>query len=343
MIVRLLGASLRHRYRQLGLIAMAVLAAAGSAALIGAFSERLQRQVSADLAAFGPNLLVRPQPGGPPLPMAQVDAVRAVPGVIVAAGVHERDERDDRDDRDGRAGRDLASSAELLRLHPAWSVRGRWPGPGEVALGAAAVAPAGAVVVGTIATGERFDGLVFTALAADTGLDRIEVRAQASRLDEVARAIEARVPGAEAAPVARVRAGDARLAQRLRLLLLGIGGITLTLAALTVAAATAALLADRRAEVGLFLALGYPVGRVTGLLAGELIAVALAAGLLGELLGELGAAGLARRVLGAGDFTLTPSGGLAAGVAASIVVALAVLLTLRRVARLDAAAVLRGD
>ncbi|MEO8502709.1 MAG: FtsX-like permease family protein [Acidobacteriota bacterium] len=334
---RLLAASLRHRARQLGLIALAVLAAAASAALIGSFSDRLQDRLTLDLAAFGPNLMVRPQPGGPLLPGAFVEQVRRLPGVLETAGV-----REPAPERPGTTPQ-LSSTAELLRLHPSWSLAGRWPAPGEVVMGAAASVPEGARGVGVLTAGDAFDRFAFTALAEGAEVDRIEVRAVPERLEDVRITIESRLAGAEAVPVGRVLAGDARLAGRVRYLLFGIGAVTLALAALTVAAATAALLAERRAELGLLLALGYTVRRVANLLAAELMVVAAIAALVGALLGELGAAGLSRRLLGQGTFGFSPFGSLLAGLAAIAVVGLAIAVALRRISHLDAALVLRGD
>ncbi len=337
MIGRLLFASLRHRGRQLGLIALSILAAAASAALIGAFSDRLEGRLAKDLAAFGPNVLVRAEAGGPQLPVREVATVQALPGVLAAVGVRERPLG-----QGEGAEIEIASSADLLRLHPAWVFTGRWPADGEIVLGARATAAAGMRVVGTLASGDRFDSARFVPLDGG-GVDRIEVRADAARIDDVVRAIVERVPGADAAPVARVRASDAQLARRLRLLLLGIGGVTLALAALTVGAASAALLAERRVEIGLFLALGYSRRRIHGLLAGELLTVAVLAALAGQVLGEWSAATLSRRVLGSGAFTLTALGALAAVSAAIGIVGVAVLVAVQRVSRLDAAAVLRGE
>ncbi len=335
MIARLVFASLRRRGRQLALIAAAVVAAAASTALLGAFSTRLQQSVALDLAAFGPNLIVRPPIGQPPLPLRELATVRAVAGVQAAAAVRERA-------LPGEAESEIASTAELLQLHPSWVLTGRWPAAFEVALGAAAAPRDGEAIAGRLATGERFDRSRFV-LLSDGAADRIEVRADPERLDAVQAAIEGRVPGAEATPVARVRFGDAQMARRLRLLLLGIGAVTLALAALTVAAASGALLAERRVEIGLFLALGYSARRVVGLFARELLAVAVAAALVGEIVGELGASSLSRHLLGAGGFTLTPLGALGSAAAAIGIVGVAVAIAVRRVELLDPATVLRGD
>lgn len=173
---------------------------------------------------------------------------------------------------------------------------------------------------------------------------RIEVRAESGRLAEVARGIESRVEGVEAVPLRRVSDSDARLTRRLTLILLAVSAVSLLLALLSVGAATTALVGERRTEIGLFLALGYTGRRVGAFLAVELIAAALLAGALGDVAGELAAGSLAQRILGAGGgVALTWSGFAAAALAAVLVVGSSMLMALRRVERLDAARVLRGE
>jgi ABC-type antimicrobial peptide transport system permease subunit len=65
MILRVVLASLRRRSRQLALIATAVLVAAATVATLAGFSARTQEKLGSSLSAFGPNLTVRPQVGGP--------------------------------------------------------------------------------------------------------------------------------------------------------------------------------------------------------------------------------------------------------------------------------------
>jgi ABC-type antimicrobial peptide transport system permease subunit len=83
LILRLVGASLRRRPRQLALISAAVLVAAATVATLAGFSARAGQRLGERLAVFGPNLLVRPQVGGPPaLPAGASRRVAAVPGVL---------------------------------------------------------------------------------------------------------------------------------------------------------------------------------------------------------------------------------------------------------------------
>lgn len=278
MIVRLVLASLRRRFRQLALILAAVTVAAATVATLAGFSSRAEKRLGESLAAFGPNLTVRPQVGGPAaIPPTALARVREVPGVSLANGV----------------------------------------------------APAVPV-----SDGEK----------AGFGLERIEVRADPNRLSEVARGIESKVEGVEAVPLLRVSESDARLTRRLTLVLMAVSAVSFLLALLSVGAATTALVGERRVEIGLLLALGFTGRRVGTFLAAELLAAAVLAGGLGEVLGELAAGSLAERMLGAGGGpSLTWGGFAAAGAAAMLVVGSSMLVALRRVERLDAARVLRGE
>lgn len=267
MIARMVLASLRRRFRQLALILAAVTVAAATVSTLAGFSSRAQARLGESLAAFGPNLTVRPQVGGPArLPATALAAVRRIPGVRSVAGV-----------------------------------------------------------------------------AAGTGLDRLDVRADPAALDRVARDIESRVEGVEAVPLLRVSRSDAHLTRRLTLVLVAVSAVSLLLALLSVGAATTALVGERRVEIGLLLALGYTGRRVGTFLAVELLAAAVLAGAAGEILGELAAGELARRMLGRGSLALTWGGFAAAGLVAVLVVGSSMLVALSRVERLDPARVLRGE
>jgi FtsX-like permease family len=276
MLPRLVFASLRRRFRQLALILAAVTVAAATVAALAGFSARAQGRLGESLSAFGPNLTVRPQVGGPArLPEEAVARVQAVPGVRQAHGA----------------------------------------------------------VEGSGATEKGFGRI-----------DLIEVRAEPGRLSEVAAAIEARVEGVEARPLLKVSESDARVTRRLTLLLGAVSAIAFALALLSVGAATTALMGERRVEIGLLLALGYTGRRVAALFAAELLAAAVLAGLAGVLLGEGAAAGLAHRLLGAGGgLSFTWSGFAAAALVSVLVVGASMIVALRRVERLDAARVLRGE
>jgi hypothetical protein len=274
MLVRLVAASLRRRARQLALIATSVAVAAATVATLAGFSTRVAERLGASLAAFGPNLTVRPQVGGlAAIPEAELARVRAIPGVASAAGIP---------------------------------------------------------------------------TAGGAGFSRLEVRADPRRLPGLARAVEAGVPGVEATPLLKTSESDARLTRRLTLVLAAVSAVSLALALLSVGAATAALVGERRAEISLLFALGYTGRRVIGLLAAELLAAALLAGLAGEVAGEAAAGRLADHLLGPGNgggpaLAFTLSGAAGAALAAVAVVGLSMAVALARVERLDVAGVLRGE
>jgi predicted lysophospholipase L1 biosynthesis ABC-type transport system permease subunit len=222
---------------------------------------------------------------------------------------------------------------------------------------------AGLPVAGTVTTGDDPDRGVIVPLAdmarmkdgmaGEVGVDRIlavdriEVRARYDRLEETARAIEARVAGAEARSLARVTVTETTMAEKIQHLMIGVGAVCLLLALATVGSATLALLEERRREMALFLALGYTGRWVQGLLTAELALVGLVSVVAGGLLGEGAAAALARTLLGAGPegaFAFRPSvAGLATGcLSVAVLVALAAAVVRFRVERLDPAPVLQG-
>jgi predicted lysophospholipase L1 biosynthesis ABC-type transport system permease subunit len=88
MIARMVLASLRRRFRQLALILAAVTVAAATVSTLAGFSSRAQERLGESLAAFGPNLTVRPQVGGPArLPATALAAVRRIAGVRSVTGI----------------------------------------------------------------------------------------------------------------------------------------------------------------------------------------------------------------------------------------------------------------
>jgi putative ABC transport system permease protein len=368
VIRKLLYGSLRRRFQPLAAIALAATVAAGAIAAAAGLGARLAEGAAGSLHAAGPNLLVRPQVGGVDrLPVEEVARVQATPGVIAAAGMLEAAAAADLVTGPDGAPRlvltepgagalpILAASPSLFDLHPSWERPAAGLEPGTALLGARVGAPAGASgfaetpgslpVAGTVTTGDSLDRAAIVALSAlpGAGVDRIEVRAEPERLEAIARAIEARVAGAEARPLVRVTATEAGVAHKLQLLMAGVGAICLLLALATVGSATLALLDERRREVALFLALGYTGRWVQGLLTAELAIVGLAAVVAGSLLGEVAAAGLSEVLLGEAGSLLPSAAGVAAGcVAVAAVVAVAAAMVRRRVERLDPAPVLQG-
>lgn len=378
MIGRLLYGSLRRRFQPLAAIALAATVAAGTLAAAAGLGSRLAEGASAGLHAAGPNLLVRPQVGGPErLPAEEIERVLGTPGVLAAAGLAiEPAAAELFAGPDGAprvvltvSGKGslpvLAASKGLFALRPQWEVEpegvsgasdgGAFVGSRVPPPTGDATAAAGLAVRGTVTTGDEPDHGVIVPLAdlartlgpeVAAGVDRIEVRAESGRLEETARAIESRVAGAEARPLARVTATEAAMARKLQLLMIGVGAVCLLLALATVGSATLALLEERRKEMALFLSLGFTGRWVQGLVTAELAIVGLLSVVAGALLGEAGASALSRVLLGdlgTGALFRPSLAGLAAGcLAVAAVVALAAALVRFRVERLDPAPVLQG-
>lgn len=344
MTARLIWASLTRRFRQLALIALAVALAAGTVATLAGFARRADEGLGDELAAFGPNLVVRPQVGGPQtLAADEAERIRRLPGVMAAAGWVEVE---------GDTPLRVAVERAVLEVHPRWQLEGTWPGEGQVLLGAE-VAPEAAAqlrglgeleVVGTLDTGSELNRALFRPAARGDAFHRIEVRTERGRLDEVVAAIESRVAGAEAQPLRRVSAAEAGLVHRLTLLLAAVSAAAVALALISVIAATTALMEVRRSELGLMMALGYSARWVSGLFALELVTAALLAGLVGAAAGEWAAGVLTIQLLGPALEmpAFTWSGPAAAALAAVAVVGCSLALAVGRSERLDAAQLLQG-
>lgn len=361
MTGRWIWASLTRRPRQLALIAAAVALAAGTVATLAGFAQRAEEGLDDELTAFGPNLLVRPQVGGPVmLPAEEAARLREIPGVLAAAGWIDVDPMDlDLVELDSTASGLTAVAVErsVLEVHPSWELIGTWPQAGQALLGADVaarerLAAGGLEITGSLDTGGELDRALFldAATSIDTaalpGFHRIEVRTERGRLDEVAAAVAARVAGAEARPLRRVSLAEAGLIRRLTLLLAGVSAVAVALALISVIAATTALMEVRRTELGLLLALGCTERRVAALFAVEVVAAALVAALVGAVAGEMIARGMAVRLLGSVQETaasaFTWSGPVAAALAALLVVGGSLALAVRRGGNLDPARLLKG-
>jgi len=365
MVARVLVAGARHRPGYLLTVFVATAAATTALAAAGGLGARLHAALATG-DALGVNLVVRPQPGGPPgLPLGEADRLRALPGVTGVAPWAELGELA----RPGGAPVPLlATSSAAAALHRGWELAGRWPRRGEaiagatsgVALGTVVETPHGARrVSGVLRTGEAVDGALVLDVDSlgPVSIQRFEVRADPRRVESVASAAADAVAGAEATPLLRVTATRARLVTRLAWILGGAGALTALLALGTLAAASLSQLHARRRELALFFALGYTRAWVGRLLVAELLVVGALAWLLGAGAGELVAGLFARELLGAGATAGSPLGfqgnthpgfpvgwgALAALAGAALVLAATARLTARRLAALEPAALLAGQ
>lgn len=382
MTGRLLWASLTRRFRQLALIFVAVAVAAATVTTMADFSLHARQALTRGLAAFGPNLIVRPEVGAPPLiPERTLAAIAAVAGVAHAAGVGERSFTVPSRARAGKAGspalKEIGSAEERVLtvvtmtrewpiLHSAWELEGKWPEGGQVVLGSAVREGEARIVLasrkvttsGRVTTGDSLDGAIIAPWidherwGLPSGFQRIEVRTTAAlaasrgAVERVAAEIERRVPGVDAQPLLKVSRSDAELSSRVTLLLLVVSLVTLLLSGLAVMTATSALVGERRAEFALWFALGAQGRRVERVLALELLAASLLAAVGGALIGLAIGVHLSQRLLDVSVALSWSTVGVAlisaAGVAA-VVVAAAMSVALRRIRRLEPAVILAGE
>ncbi len=127
-------------------------------------------------------------------------------------------------------------------------------------------------------------------LRGEPGIDRLEVELPAGAdPDELARRIEAAVPGSEAATGGTLRRQGADLFAAFRMNLRALAAVSLLVAAFLIYASARAGLQARRRELGLYRALGAPATGVGGLLIGEAAVTAALGALIGIPLAALGA------------------------------------------------------
>ncbi len=161
-------------------------------------------------------------------------------------------------------------------------------------------------------------------------------------ISSIAFQIKQALPGAEVRVVRQVAETEGRVLGRLSALLWLVSVTALVSVALVIGSTSATTVLERRREIGLMKALGAGRGRIVGLFVAEQVLVAVCGGLAGYLAGE-GLGYLVGRIVfgipGTGRIVLLP-----------VVMALALAVTLAgslwplgRVARLEAAPVLRGE
>lgn len=241
MISRLLLGSLRRRMRHLALIAVACTVAAGTVAATAGLGARLEDGLQSALHAAGPNLVVRPQVGGPDrLPANALGEVEATPGVVVAAAVARRAVTGSSDGAPGGVPMVavVAVSPGFFSLHPDWEIDGRVPAPGAPAPGVArtealvgarvspevvasleaggepgAPGSPGFEVVGRLTTGEDLDRAVIVPLEAGRS-GRVGRSDQLERIDRIdrieVRAEPGRIEQVAAAIEGRLAGSEAR-------------------------------------------------------------------------------------------------------------------------------------
>jgi putative ABC transport system permease protein len=172
--------------------------------------------------------------------------------------------------------------------------------------------------------------------------DELERWSCSPYVSSIAFSIKQVLPGSDVRVIRRVADGEGRILTRVRTLLWLVTLVSLLAAALAVGASSAASVIERRVEIGLMKALGAGSGTVGFLLAAEQLLLAFVGGCLGYAVGLLLA-----RFLGAKIFGVPPAPSLLVLgvilVLAAGVTLLGSALPLRRAARFDPAAILRGE
>ncbi len=260
----------------------------------------------------------------------------------------------------------------LRQVNPTWRVEGGWiadrAATAEAILGSSLAQKLGLTVgaplpltiqgrtrsfrvVGILSTGGSEDEQVLVTLraaqelAGRTGqLSLIQVSALAAdrRIEEVARALEAHLPGVAARTQLRLVMAEERLLARLSLLLGLIAGLVLVASILTVAADMATSVLERAREIGLMKALGASRARVGQLFLAEAGLIGLGGGLLGGAVGLLLAQIISRTAFG-GPVPFSPLSMVASIGTGVCVASLASLIPVRRAASAQPSLVLRGE
>jgi putative ABC transport system permease protein len=172
--------------------------------------------------------------------------------------------------------------------------------------------------------------------------DELERWSCSPYVSSIAYSIKQVLPGSDVRVIRRVADGEGKILTRVRMLLWLVTLTSLLAAALAVGASSAASVIERRTEIGLMKALGAGSGTVGFLLAAEQLLLAFVGGSIGYALGLLLA-----RFLGTKIFGVPPAPSLLVLcvilVLAAGVTLLGSALPLRRAARFDPAAILRGE
>jgi putative ABC transport system permease protein len=351
-------------------VIIAVLAVAIGAATmfsLATIAIDIPKHLALDIRSVGANLLVTPTENADMPHSVLEDATNILPegAVVGRAGFRFETVRINQQPFIA-AGTDLADAPSVKGY---WSVTGAWPTrPGEVLLGEEVAEWVGLRIgdgfnvtweentlrlqlAGIASTGGNEDALVVMALSdlntltgvGDTlALAEFSVALDVLALEAGAEAVSAALPYADAAVVTRLARSEADVLAMLRSLLSIVSVIVLALTTIGVATTMAAVVSERRTEIGLRKALGASDAEVIREFMGE----ALVLGALGGILGVATGYALAQYVsleVFARSVSFTPWLAVATFAAALLVTWGAGLLPVRKAAAIDPAIVLREE
>jgi putative ABC transport system permease protein len=172
--------------------------------------------------------------------------------------------------------------------------------------------------------------------------DELERWSCSPYVSAIAYSIKQVLPGSDVRVIRRVADGEGKILTRVRALLWLVTFASLLAAALAVGASSASSVIERRTEIGLMKALGAGSGTVGWLLAAEQLLLAFVGGCTGYALGLLLARFLGTKIFGVPPEPSFLVLGLILVLAAAVTL-LGSALPLRRAARFDPAAILRGE
>ena len=369
MLLRVVGASLRARPGKLLLSLTALTAGATLASAFLSLYFELPRQISGEFRTFGPNLILAPRDNGQTVPAALergiAEAFPELPSLpwLYAVGQAESQPVI-------LAGTDLG---RIAAIHPSWTGLPPQALPDNGVLAGETVAtllkwkPGATVTVryesneaslllaGIVSTGGSEDSQVLlplTKLQSLTGktggLSLIQIAApgSAAQVDGTLQRMRAHLAAqsseVELRPLRPVLESEALVVMKVRWLMFGLAAVVLTLVMLSVLTTVSGRILDRRRDIGVMKALGGSDRGIGRFFLAESAAQGLLAGMLGYGVGYLLAQWAAQRMF---HSTVAWRWDVVATV---LVVTLgaalaATVLPARRIHRMEAAVILRGE
>ncbi|MDR0436536.1 MAG: ABC transporter permease [Propionibacteriaceae bacterium] len=363
----MLARSLTRRRSRVVIAVLAVAIGAATMFSLSTIAIDIPKHLALDIRSVGANLLVSPSETDTMSQQVVADVTAALPdgSVVARAGFRFETVRINQQPFIA-AGTDMADAQSVKGY---WSVDGDWPEhPGEVLLGTEVAEWVGLRVgdpltlsyddetlrlrlTGIADTGGNEDALVvlsmddletLTGSGAVVHLAEFSVALDATTLEAVAAAITAQVPYATAAVVQRLARSEADVLAMLRSLLSIISVVVLALTMIGVSTTMAAVVSERRTEIGLRKALGAGDAEVVAEFMGEALVLGALGGLLGVGTGYLLAQYVSQQVF-ARPVAFTPWLAAATFAAALLTTWGAGLLPVRKAATIDPAIVLREE
>jgi putative ABC transport system permease protein len=356
MLLRAVWKSMAERRQRVALaLAALTIAATLATALLGLYSD-IEGKLHGQFRGYGANVILSPAGGSQTLPLEALAAAdkygAAAPFLYSIQTVN------------GEAV--VLAGVDFKRLEPLssyWQVRGRRHPLAEECLAGERVAerfqidPGSRIeighhhyrVAGVIATGAAEDSEIFLPIedvAEMARLNRvaslIAVRVEGAHVEQARAALAAALPYAEARVLRAVAESEANVVLKVRDTLLGLTLLILAIVMLCVMNSFAAVVYQRRKEIGILKAIGGGDARIAGLFASEILLVALAGSIAGFGLGWVLARWLGLQIFHQPiqmSWQVLPA---VTGI--TVLVALAAMaVPLRRIHRIEPAVTLRGE